>query len=315
MRGGEPVRIGSLRADPWRALYGFLIAPVRPWLPAKPGASITIVPHGALIGLSFAALQSPASRYLLEDYTISYAPAGGVLQYTATRRRADARTAGVLVVADPLVPPPVGMERPLPRLPGARSEARAITQVLSPSQVTLLADTAATEAAVRAGTSNRAVIHFATHAIVEEEQPNESFLALGRASSDRAGDGPLTAEDIYSLSLDSDLVMLSACRSASGTLPGDGVATFARAFLTAGSATVIASLWDVADEPTNRLVPEFYRAWKAGASKARALRTAQLRLLADLRAGRIRVDTIAGPIVIPEQPIFWAGFALFGEPD
>jgi len=75
------------------------------------------------------------------------------------------------------------------------------------------------------------------------------------------------------------------------------------------------SLWDVADEPTNRLIPDFYRAWLGGASKARALRTAQLRLLADLRAGRVRVETVAGPVVIPEQPIFWAGFALFGEPD
>ena len=77
----------------------------------------------------------------------------------------------------------------------------------------------------------------------------------------------------------------------------------------------IASVWDVADEPSNRLMPDFYQAWVGGATKAAALRQAQLRLLADLRRGQMRVTTPVGPVVIPEHPVFWAGFALFGEPD
>jgi CHAT domain-containing protein len=110
-------------------------------------------------------------------------------------------------------------------------------------------------------------------------------------------------------------VVLSACRSASGTIAGDGVATFARAFLYAGAASLIASVWEVADEPADRLLPDFYRAWLGGASKAAALRDAQLRLLRDLRGGRVRVTTAIGPVVVPEHPVFWAGVALFGEPD
>ena len=125
----------------------------------------------------------------------------------------------------------------------------------------------------------------------------------------------LTAQDVYGLNLAADLVVLSACRSASGTVAGDGVATFARAFLYAGAASLIASVWDVADEPSNRLMPDFYQAWLGGATKAAALRQAQLRLLADLRRGRVRVATPIGPVVVPEHPVFWAGFALFGEPD
>jgi CHAT domain-containing protein len=62
-----------------------------------------------------------------------------------------------------------------------------------------------------------------------------------------------------------------------------------------------------------RLLPAFYRAWLGGADKAAALRTAQLQLLADLRAGRVTVHTKLGRVVLPEDPMFWAGFVLIGE--
>jgi CHAT domain-containing protein len=74
-------------------------------------------------------------------------------------------------------------------------------------------------------------------------------------------------------------------------------------------------LWDVADEPAHDLVREFYRSWFAGASKARALRGAQLRLLQNLRTGKTQINTPAGLVSLPEHPVFWAGFALLGEPD
>ncbi len=107
----------------------------------------------------------------------------------------------------------------------------------------------------------------------------------------------------------------SACRSGSGDVSGDGIATFARAFIYAGTPSVVTRLWDVADQPTNRLMPEFYRSWFGGLSKASALRAAELKLLADLRAGRVKIDTPAGPLIVPEHPVFWAGFALIGEPN
>jgi len=83
----------------------------------------------------------------------------------------------------------------------------------------------------------------------------------------------------------------------------------------AGTPSLVVSRWDVADETSSRLVPAFYRLWLGGASKAQSLRRAQLRLLADLRAGVVRVETRAGPIVLPEHPVFWAGFVLIGEPE
>jgi CHAT domain-containing protein len=179
--------------------------------------------------------------------------------------------------------------------------------------VTLLEGRDATEPRVTAAAAGKAIVHFATHAIVRDEAPNESYLAFGPGGDSTTG--LLTAREVYGLRLNADLVVLSACRSGGGRVTGDGIATFARAFLYAGTPSLVVSLWDVADEPASRLLPAFYGTWLGGASKARSLRRAQLRLLADLRAGTVRVDTRAGPVVLPEHPMFWAGFVLIGEPE
>jgi CHAT domain-containing protein/tetratricopeptide (TPR) repeat protein len=308
----------SVRAAPpvaWRALYDLLIQPIRAALPTTPGALLTIVPQGPLLNVSFAALQNAQGRYLLEDYALHYAPAGAVLQFTAPKKRADARTGSMLVVADPALPKLTTLDRPLPRLPGARSEAARIARLIPARRLTVLQDGVATEARARDLVVGKAVLHFATHAIVKDDNPFASFLALGPSAGGSAADGLLTSQEVYGLDLNADLVVLSACRSAGGSVTGDGISAFARAFIYAGTASLVASVWDVADEPTNQLLPDFYRRWLAGASKGSALRAAQLRLLRDLRAGRVRITPPAGEVAVPEHPVFWAGFALFGEPE
>ena len=306
---------GAERAGkrPWRQLYDALIAPVRDRLPRAPGSLLTIIPHGVLTNLTFAALPARDGRYLLEDYAIHYAPAGAVLQFTAGMRRADARRGAALLVADPATVPGSPLDPPLPRLPGSRQEVAGIAAVMARSRVTRLEGGDATAPRVTAAAANKAIVHFATHAIVRDDAPNDSYLALGPGGTSTTG--LLTAREVYGLRLSADLVVLSACRSGGAGITGDGVATFARAFLYAGTPSLVVSLWDVADEPASRLLPAFYRSWLGGASKARSLRRAQLRLLADLRAGTVRVDTKAGPVILPEHPRFWAGFILIGEPE
>jgi CHAT domain-containing protein/Tfp pilus assembly protein PilF len=313
-RGEARIAFGKDDRKAWRALHDLLIRPIRDVLPAR-GELVTIVPHGALSSLSFAALQDGRGRYLVEDYTIHYVPAGAVLQFTAARRRADARTGEVLLVADPVIPPRSPLEPRLPRLPGSRREISAITQVVSRTRATRLEGADATESRIRTALAGKAVVHLATHAVAREDDPMASYLAFSRDGDGAEADGWLTAEDIYRLRLDADLVVLSACRSGGGRVLGDGTSTFARAFLYSGTPSLVASLWDVADEPTNRLLPTFYRSWLGGMSKARSLRAAQLRLLRELRAGAVSVATPIGPVKVPEHPVFWAGFVLVGEPD
>ena len=299
----------------WRELYALLIAPVKALLPKRNGDLLTIVPHDALTDLSFAALQDANGRYLLEDYTLHYAPAGALLEFTAERRQQQPRAGSMLMVADPDPARRSTLDPPLPRLPGARREGQAITRQLDARRVSFLNGVAATEAAVREQAPQRSILHFAAHTVVRDDDPFASYLALTRTGSGNAADGVLTAQEVYGLKLAADLVVLSSCRSASGTVAGDGVATFARAFLSAGVSSLVASAWEVADQPAERMLPEFYRAWFGGAAKAAALRDAQLGLLRELRAGRVRVTTAIGPVPLPEHPVFWAGFILYGEPD
>jgi CHAT domain-containing protein len=313
-RGAQQIALSGRRQRAWRALYDLLIAPIERELPRASGARLTMVPHGPLLGVPFAALQDARGRYLIERFTIHSVPAGAVLQFTAGRVRTDAHARPVLLVGDPARPPRIPGEPPLPRLAGASAEVRAIARLLPSSRTTLLAGSAATEPRVRAALPGKAVIHFATHAIVRDANPLASFLALGTVG-DRSADGQLTTDEIYGLDLDADLVVLSACRSGGGVITGDGIASLARAFFYAGSPSVIVSVWDVADQPTSRLLPAFYRHWLKGADKATALREAQLSLIRSLRAGQVNVTLPVGTIVLPEDPAFWAAFVLLGEPD
>jgi CHAT domain-containing protein/tetratricopeptide (TPR) repeat protein len=314
-RGAARVVLDDAPVTAWRELHDLLIQPIRDLLPKKKDALLTIVPHGPLVKLSFAALRDARGRYLLEDFTLHYAPAGGVLRFTADKRRTTARDSDVLILADPAVPPLPSIERHLPRLPGARAERLRIARQMSAASITTLEGDDATESRVRAAVGDKGVLHFATHAIIDDDDPLASYLVVGADARPQDSDGLLTAKEIYGLDLHAHLVVLSACRSGGATISGDGVSTFARAFMYAGVPSLVVSLWDVADVPTSRLLPEFYRAWRGGAAKAASLRSAQLRLIRDLRAGRVEVATPVGPVALPDHPVFWAGFVLVGEPE
>jgi CHAT domain-containing protein len=155
------------------------------------------------------------------------------------------------------------------------------------------------------------VVHFATHAVVSDTRPLESFLALAPGDG---SDGRLTSAEIYGWHLAADLVVLSACRTARGRVNGDGVIGLSRAFAYAGTPSLIASVWDAPDQTSRELFPTFYAEWQRTGDRAGALRTAQLALIRRLRAGEISVSTPAGPVTLQERPALWAPFVLLGEP-
>ncbi len=309
---GEPERLLSPRGAA-RELYRLLVAPVAAALPGE-GATLTIVPHGPLFRLSFAALLDERERYLVERYAVAYGPSASVLAFTramAGRQLAD--EAHHLLVANPTpMPAAPGSAGPLPPLPGTLDEVGQIAARLPAAAVTTLTGAAATETAVTRALAQATTIHLATHGIVRDDDPFGSFLALGATGGDASADGALTAEEIYGLRLRARLVVLSACRSGLGEVSADGIVGLTRAFFFAGAPRVVATLWDVADGPSARVLRAFYAALGRDQDVARALRTAQLTALADLRAGRLRDD--AAGARLPERPVFWASFVLMGEP-
>ena len=302
-RGRGELKADRAQKERWRELYQLLIAPVETYLPSQEGSRITIIPHGPLFALPFAGLRDARGRYFLERYTLEYAPAMSVLRFTgASAIHTEGAVPHFLLVADP-----AGMQKlGLPQLPGSRREVSEIARRFPSGEVTILTGAEAQANSVRTTAAKSSIIHFATHGIVDDTQPFDSYLALA--------DGKLTARDIYGLKLNADLVFLSACRSGMGKVTGDGVLGLTRAFLYAGTRSVVATLWDVADEPTARLVTSFYKNVSQNPDKAQALRSAQLSVLRQLRAGKMQVATRRGPLTLPENPVFWASFVLIGEP-
>jgi CHAT domain-containing protein/tetratricopeptide (TPR) repeat protein len=315
LRGGNTLALNRAGQKSWRELYKLLIRPIEKWLPTRSGTLLTIEAHGPLLKLPFAALQNEQGQYLLERFTLHFVPAISLLQFTEKKKQQVARaTPEYLLVADPANTPPSPIGKPLPALPGARREVSSIARLMPTPRVTMLEGKEASEPRVEELARRSTVIHFATHGLIRDDHPLDSFLALGRAGSDPDRDGHLTVEKVYALDLHSDLVFLSACRSGNGEVTGDGINGLTRAFLYAGTPSVIASLWDVADATAQQLVTGFYRSWLRGSDKARALRSAQLGLLRALRTGQVAVHTAVGDFALPEDPVFWASFVLQGEP-
>lgn len=310
VRGQAGVAVAADSRAALRRLYDVLIDPVRASLPAAADARLTIVPHGPLFRVSFAGLPNRRGRYLLEDYRLHYAPSAGALADVPARQRGGGP---VLLVVDPVLTS-TGTGAALPRLPSAAAEGQAITRALSGHDVALLGGNEATEARVRHAMTGASVVHFATHGVVSDDAPSASYLALAGASAQPDDDGHLSAGELYDLRIDADLVMLGACRSATGPDTGDGVTGLARAFLAAGVPTVVAALWDLPDATTARMQPAFYRRWNAHASPSDALRHAQLDLLRQLRGGRFTVNTAVGVLTVPEHPSMWAGLIAIGAP-
>ncbi len=142
-------------------------------------------------------------------------------------------------------------------------------------------------------------LHVASHALVDREVPALSGLVLSLVDPQgRRQNGFVRAFEISRLDLAADLVVLSACRTGRGRdLRGEGVQALSRAFLDAGAARVVFSLWEVSDRHTAELMSRFYKALSANDTPAAALRQAQ-------------VSMLAKPDAAPYQ---WAGFVLVGD--
>ncbi|MGZ3610024.1 MAG: CHAT domain-containing protein, partial [Ktedonobacteraceae bacterium] len=145
------------------------------------------------------------------------------------------------------------------------------------------------------------IVHFATHGLLDSARPEFSGLLLSLV--DERGfpkDGFLGLEDIYSLNLPVDLVVLSACQTALGkVVEGEGLLSLTRGFMHAGASRVIASLWSVNDLATSELMAKFYRIMhEEKIGPARALRKAQLDVWKQKRW---------------HSPYYWAAFQIQGE--
>lgn len=167
-------------------------------------------------------------------------------------------------------------------LPGTADEVGAIRKQFkehNKQAVTCLRDSAQ-ESLIKSGCmKDYTYIHFATHGIVDESQPELSRIFLAADASEKE-DGMLYTGEIYNLDFNAELVTLSACETGLGKYTkGEGIIGLTRALLYAGAENILVSLWPVADRPTSDLMIMFYENLLKGMTKSEALREAKLQLI------------------------------------
>lgn len=266
--------------QPLKKLYGMLVAPLEPYIKTQ---RIGIIPHNTLHYLPFSALLN-GQRYFGEGHVIFYLPSASVLSFIQQNRKPTGNS--LLALAQ-------GQSEGLPFLQYADKSAEDVARFYN---TTALTDNAATETAFRARAANSNVVFIAAHGKLNTLTPLFSQIVL---APDKNNDGFLEVHEVYGLDLKSvSLVVLSACQTQLGEhSQGDDIIGLNRAFIYAGTPTIVASLWSVQDKQTGELMVSFFKHLKGGKSKAEALQAAQREIRAKF-----------------PHPYHWAAFVLTGEP-
>jgi CHAT domain-containing protein/Tol biopolymer transport system component/tetratricopeptide (TPR) repeat protein len=266
-------------------LYDLLIGPVVDKL--RPFATIVLLPDGPLADVPFAALVAPDSSVLVEKHALAYAPSLTSLWFSLARPASP--NAGVVSFAD------VRYDELESDMPFASREARVLSRYYDEVDVRL--GRRATESAFIEAMSSARVIHAAVHGRSNPDRPLESRVTL---AGDMLSDGELTAREVFGREIAADLVVLSACESAASSSESEtAVWPLPRAFLFAGTRSVLAGLRRLDDLATAVTVKRFFRERYGGVPPAEALRRAMLSV-------RDRVNN---------HPAYWASLVLVGAPD
>jgi CHAT domain-containing protein len=258
-----------------------LIAP----LGLVPGQRLVVVPHGALHYLPFQALRTDG-RYLIERHPVAVAPSISIAVQLA--QRTPRVSAALTAFGNPRIEDKYD-------LPGAEVEVQQLAQLFPRNTVYM--GPAATKTQFRDVAARSPLMHVAAHAEADAVDPLYSRILLANEGGKQ---NFLEAHEILGLPMEGTaLVTLSACESGLGRIAqGDEVLGFTRSFLSAGSSSLIASLWPVSDDATAVLMGTLYGELAKGRDLQKAVQAGQLAVLKDPKMA---------------HPFFWAPFNLIGN--
>ncbi|KAB2846725.1 MAG: CHAT domain-containing protein [Melioribacteraceae bacterium] len=245
-------------------------------------------------------------NFLVYNYNISYSPSFKI--YLEQKKHGARNNKSVLLVGDPYLentPNLYAARRGLlddrdlfTRLSAlyplefSREEVNEI-DALTGDAVLLLSEDA-TESNFKKNAADKNIIHLSTHSFQYKNQPLIVFSGI----NDKQNDGLLEAEEIIKLNLNSDLVVLSSCRSGLGEIDkAEGIIGMQKAFYEAGAKSLVVSLWDVSDKYTAKFMAEFYKQLREGKTKSEALRYAKINFIKNYSA----------------NPYYWSAFVLYGN--
>ncbi|HJQ70693.1 MAG TPA: CHAT domain-containing tetratricopeptide repeat protein [Blastocatellia bacterium] len=259
--------------QPAREMHDLLLSPAKEQLAGK--AALVVVPDAALWQVPFHALAPADGRYLVEDYSVSYAPSLSALR-EMIKPRGRVRVRGAAVYD-------------LIAFGNAESEAPALTQLYGERRSRILSGAQATKERFKAEGSRARVLHISTGGVFNDASPMYSHLIMG--------DGLLHAWEIVKLDLKAGVVVAStteASRAQRGA--GEGLTAMAWAFFVAGSQVFVTSDWRAELKSTSDLMLSFHQRLKS-APAAEALRQATLTLIQNEQH---------------RHPFYWAGLRVMG---
>jgi CHAT domain-containing protein len=260
---------------------------------------LIVVPDGPLHRLPFDALSGGPDRpYLAERFSVSLAPSASLwLRLRAAPRLGPGK---LLVLADPSeASASQAVRRDSTAMFGAlvhaRREAEAALSAF-PDGSELRAGPPASESFLKsAPLDGVSLLHLATHAVVDERDPEHAAVVLAPGSA--AEDGRLEPQEIGRLPLGGKTVVLAGCETSMGPVfRGEGVMSLARAFFGAGAAAVVGTLDRARDDEVSVLFSGVYRALGRGVS------------IGDAVAAAKREAIVRGA-----PPAAWADVVLLGE--
>ncbi len=260
-----------------------------------PTGRLGIIPFEALITAAPTDKDTYSSlHYLLNQYSIRYEFSAGLIIQKGKNETKEVTPAIYLCA-------PVSFtEDGLANLPATASEVEAIAKLFDDQRFksSLFVNEGATESTLKGDAlTSYSYLHFATHGIVDEVNPELSRIYLKPDGKNE--DGRLYTGEIYNLELKANLVTLSACETGLGKISkGEGVIGLSRALVYAGAKNMIVSFWSVADASTSELMQDFYGRMLANPSMTYAdnLRESKRKLLNGKYAA----------------PYYWAPFVLLG---
>jgi CHAT domain-containing protein len=286
-------------------------------------SNLIIIPDGVLYYLPFETLVRSNNGnleeevYLIKDYRISYAPSSSILFFLSRIHHENSNPKGLLAFGNPFYsfndPPKLKKQNinikvskevylnkdfAFSSLPYSGREIKKISKYFPHEKRDIFINKNAKEEVIKEiSLIDYRIIHFACHALLDEKFPFRSGLILS-FDEDSKEDGFLQVREIYSLKLNTDLVVLSACQTGKGKLEiGEGVLGFPRIFFYAGAKSVLFSLWRINDESTAIFMNYFYYYLSQENEKAQALRLAKLKMIESKFC----------------HPFYWAAFVLNGD--
>lgn len=179
----------------------------------------------------------------------------------------------------------------------ANQEVKVLQELFGVNSVGVLGANS-TETTFKQVAKEYGVLHFATHGIVNHNDPMFSGLAF---LTDSINDGLLHTHELFSLELNAELITLSACNSGVGKLyAGEGVMSIAKGFAYSGAPNMVMTLWPVSDQATEAIMRLFYQYLKGGMPKHKALQKAKLDFVKEYQIGH-------------RHPQLWGGLIMIGN--